>query len=93
MALAETEAVARAEASPAELGERLYAGCVACHGARGEGGVGPRLAGQSAAVIADKLHRYKRGETVGTQSALMWSQAAQLGDDDIENLAAFMESL
>ncbi len=36
LAMAEAAAAARAEASPAELGAQLYAGCVACHGAAGE---------------------------------------------------------
>jgi cytochrome c553 len=51
------------------------------------------LAGQSAVEIADKLLRYQNGETVGQQSALMWSQAAQLSSQDIDNLAAFVDSL
>jgi cytochrome c553 len=90
MAVAQAKAEAKAAASPAELGEMAYAGCVACHGAGGEGGVGPMLAGQSATQIAGKLLQYKNGETLGAQSALMWSQAAQLSQDDIDNLAAYI---
>lgn len=93
LAMAEADAAARAQASPAELGKALYAGCVACHGSRGEGGIGPQLAGQSVVVIAEKLARYKAGETGGSQSALMWSQAAQLSEVDMENLAQFVGSL
>jgi len=93
VAVAVAQAAARAEASPVELGQQLYAGCVACHGAQGEGGIGPQLAGQSAASVADKLLRYKNGETVGAQSALMWSQSAQLREIGIENLAAFVATL
>ena len=93
LAVAEARAAARAEASPAELGEQAYAGCIACHGAGGEGGVGPRLAGQKAAAIADKLLRYKNGETIGPQSALMWSQSSPLSEQDIDNLAAFIATL
>ncbi len=91
--IARAQAAARAEASPEELGKAAYVGCVACHGAGGEGGVGPQLAGQSATDIAGKLLRYKNGETIGGQSNLMWSQAAQLSDDDIDNLAAFIATL
>jgi cytochrome c553 len=91
--LAEARAAAKAAASPAELGQATYAGCVACHGAQGEGGVGPRLAGQSGTDIATKLLQYQAGETLGSQSALMWSQAAQLSSADIDNLAAFVETL
>ena len=91
--VAAAAAAARAEASPEELGKQAYVGCIACHGAKGEGGVGPTLAGQAAADIATKLLQYKNGETLGSQSALMWSQAAQLSDQDIDNLAAFIEAL
>ena len=92
-AAAQAMATARAEASPAELGKLAYAGCVACHGAAGEGGIGPQLAGQGATDIANKLLRYKNGDTLGAQSALMWSQAAQLSQADIENLAEYISTL
>lgn len=90
LALAEAKAAAKAAASPAELGKIAYAGCIACHGAQGEGGIGPKLAGQPAADTTGKLLQYKAGETRGAQSALMWSQAAQLSAADIDNLAAFI---
>jgi len=93
VAVSAAKAAAKAEASPQELGKMAYIGCVACHGAGGEGGVGPQLAGQAMEVIADKLTRYKNGETVGAQSALMWSQAAQLSGDDIDNLSAYIVTL
>jgi cytochrome c553 len=93
LAIAQAKASAKADASPAELGKATYAGCIACHGAGGEGGVGPALAGQTMASIADKLMRYKNGETLGGQSNLMWAQASQLTANDIDNLAAFIETL
>lgn len=92
-ALAAAKAQAKAEASPEELGKQAYAGCVACHGAGGEGGIGPALAGRAASEIAGILTQYKNGETRGGESALMWSQAGQLSDADIDNLASFIESL
>ena len=93
LAVAAAKAEAKAAASPAQLGEAAYAGCIACHGARGEGGVGPALSGQSGQEVYDKLVQYKNGETRGAQSALMWSQSAMLSDDDMKNIAAFIESL
>lgn len=93
VAMAKAQAAAKAEASPEELGKMGYAGCIACHGAQGEGGVGPQLAGQSAQDIAMKLTQYKNGETRGTQSNLMWSQSAQLSGSDIDNLAAYITTL
>ena len=93
LALAEAKAAADAAASPAELGKQAYAGCIACHGAQGEGGVGPSVAGQAASDLAAKLVQYRNGETRGKQSALMWSQAAALDDPAIENLAAYIQTL
>lgn len=93
LALQAAAAQARAEASPVELGRQSYAGCVACHGADGGGGIGPQLAGQSATDIATKLLKYKAGETIGDQSNLMWAQAAMLTAQDIDNLAAFVDTL
>ena len=93
VAIAVAQAEEKANASPAQLGEKAYVGCIACHGAGGEGGVGPQLAGQSIEDITDKLLRYKNGETVGSQSVLMWSQAAQLSETDIDNIAAFVDTL
>ena len=93
LAVAAAKAEAKASASPVELGQASYAGCIACHGAKGEGGVGPALSGQSAQDIYDKLVQYKNGETRGGQSALMWSQSAMLSDDDMKNIGAFVETL
>jgi cytochrome c553 len=93
LVLAAAKAAADAAASSAELGKQAYAGCIACHGAQGEGGVGPSLAGQSVSDIDSKLVQYRNGETRGSQSALMWSQAAQLDDTAIANLAAYIQSL
>ena len=93
LALAEAKAAADAAALPTELGQQAYVGCIACHGAKGEGGVGPSINGQSASDIASKLVQYRNGETRGNQSALMWSQAATLDDTAIENLAAYIQTL
>lgn len=65
--------------------------CSACHGAQGQGGIGPMLAGQSADAIINKLMAYKRGETVGPQSPLMWSQAKSLTDGQIGTIGVFVQ--
>lgn len=93
LAVVAAQAEAKASASPVELGEKTYAACIACHGGRGEGGVGPALAGQSGEAIYSKLMQYKNGETRGAQSALMWSQASTLSDEDMKNIGEFVESL
>lgn len=80
-------------AAVAELpGKAKYAGCAACHGPNGGGGIGPMLAGQSAEYISGRLLAYKAGETIGAQSALMWGQAAMLSEQDIQDLAEYVES-
>ena len=90
-AAAEATQVALALA-PADKGKRLYPVCAACHGGKGEGGIGPVLAGQTSDEIASKLAAYKAGETIGAQSALMWGQAAGLSEEDIANLAAYIST-
>ena len=70
----------------------LWAGCAACHGADGGGGVGPMLAGQSSNDIIEKLTIYKNGGQIGAQSALMWGQAGMLSEADIKTIGEFIEA-
>jgi cytochrome c553 len=86
-------AEAAKSASPAELGRALFTGCAACHGASGQGGMGPQLAGRDAAFVQQALTAYKNRETRGAQSAMMFASASALSAADIENLAAFVDSL
>ncbi len=69
----------------------LWAGCAACHGQDGSGGIGPMLAGQKSADIINKLTIYKNNGTIGPQSALMWGQAGMLSDHDIKTLGEFIQ--
>ncbi|GAB6033988.1 c-type cytochrome [Galenea microaerophila] len=83
-----------ANAGDAAAGQATYSStCVGCHGANGEGGVGPKLAGQPAADIAQKLHDYKAGKQVGPMTSMMAPMAAGLSDADIENIAAYVATL
>ena len=84
---------ASAQAGDAQAGHSAFGTCVGCHGAAGEGGVGPKLAGSSAAHIMDKLHKYKAGEQVGPMTSMMAPMAAGLSDADIANIAAYVETL
>lgn len=74
-------------------GKGKYVTCVACHGAQGQGGVGPKLAGQAPEVIVKKLTAYKNRQQLGANSALMWGQAAALSDADMKNLAAYIATM
>ncbi|CAN8139085.1 Cytochrome c domain-containing protein [uncultured Thiomicrorhabdus sp.] len=85
------EAVAAATAGVS--GEKVYATCIGCHGAAGEGGVGPKLAGQEVTAIVDKLQRYKAGEQVGPMTGMMAPMASGLSDDDMQAVAEYVNSL
>ena len=79
--------------APALPGEAKYAACGACHGAQGGGGVGPALAGQTVEYIVGRLNQYKAGEKVGSQSNLMWGQAAMLSDTDMNDIAEYIQTM
>ena len=70
----------------------LWSGCAACHGADGGGGVGPKLAGQTADYISGRLIAYKNNEQVGPMSAMMWGQAAMLSDKDISMIGEYIQA-
>jgi cytochrome c553 len=82
-----------AQAQNADLGKTKFATCVACHGAQGQGGAGPKLAGQKPEVIVQKLTAYKNKEQRGPQSALMWGMAGALSADDVKNIAAYTATM
>jgi cytochrome c553 len=82
-----------AQAQNADLSKAKFATCAACHGAQGQGGAGPKLAGQKPEVIVQKLTAYKNKEQRGPQSALMWSMAGALSADDIKNIAAYTATM
>ena len=69
----------------------LWAGCAACHGGNGGGGVGPQLAGQTADTIIMKLTTYKNNGQVGPMSQMMWGQAANLSEAEIETIGKFVQ--
>ena len=81
-----------AEGDPFSSIRSLWAGCAACHGADGGGGVGPMLAGQSSNDIIEKLTIYKNGGQIGAQSALMWGQAGMLSEADIKTIGEYIEA-
>ena len=70
----------------------LWSGCAACHGADDGGGVGPKLAGQTADYISGRLNAYKNREKIGSQSAMMWGQAAMLSDNDISMIGEYIQA-
>ena len=88
------EGVSDLVAEVALAGETMYAACGACHGANGGGGVEKtKLKGQTAEYIVGRLNQYRNGEKVGSQSNMMWGQAAGLSDTDINDLAEYIVTL
>ncbi len=84
---------ATVQAQDVAAGKIKYATCVACHGAQGQGGVGPKLQGQKAEVVVKKLTAYKNKQQAGAQSQLMWGIAGGLTPADINNIAAYTATL
>ena len=81
-----------AAADPFSSIRGLWAGCAACHGNEGQGmGAFPKLAGQNADYISQRLYAYQNRETIGNMSSTMWAQAGMLSDNDIETLSKFIE--
>lgn len=64
--------------------------CAACHGPQGQGGIGPKLQGQSADDIITKLLAYKNKEMVGPQSAMMWPTAGMLTEGQIGMIGVYI---
>lgn len=67
--------------------------CMSCHGDRAQGnGAFPRLAGQHADYVAKQLMVFQRGDE-RPQGAAMKVIAHELTREDIEDVAAYVESL
>ncbi|MFV8834725.1 cytochrome c [Aquisalimonas sp.] len=84
--------VVPAQADDVAAGETLYAeSCVSCHGSAGRGMASfPALTGRSADYIVERLEQYRAGERVGSNTGLMAPHAAELSDDEIANLSAYI---
>ena len=79
-------------AGDAAAGKAKSATCVACHGPAGVSTVPmyPNLAGQHATYIVSQLKAFKSGER---KNASMSPMAKPLSEKDMEDLAAYYESL
>ena len=71
--------------------------CENCHNCHGPAGMGvasyPKVSGKDFSYIVDKLNRYRSGEKIGPNSALMISMAKKLSDTEIQILAAYLSSV
>ena len=71
-------------------GEKIWGGCMGCHGDKGQGGLGPKVSGQTYDYISGRLITYKNRGKVGSQSNMMWSQASALSDQDIDAVSKYI---
>jgi cytochrome c553 len=93
--------VERLEAADPVLGAKVRAGmikyesiCRLCHHRTGHGGkFTPAIAGRGAERIEMMLRLYRSGYHVGPMTNLMAPWAKELSDEDIVNLAAYVDTL
>jgi len=72
--------------------ERYYESCVNCHGKAGKGASSyPKIAGNEPSYTIEKLRAYREGIKQGPNSSLMIMFAKPLTDEEIDNLAAYLE--
>lgn len=75
------------------LGEAFYKKtCISCHGPAGKGVASfPKISGKEISYTTDKLNAYRAGIKQGPNSTLMISKAKPLTDEEIANLAVYLE--
>ncbi len=81
-----------AQASDPEAGKKKSSSCAACHGAVGisPNTSWPNLAGQQTAYLTKQMKDFREGKR---SDPWMSPMAKPLSDEDIEDLAAFYNSL
>jgi len=82
-------------AADAAAGKAKAALCASCHGANGIALMPayPNLAGQNEPYLVSSLKAYRDKQRSGGMAAIMQMQAANLSDEDINNIAAHFASL
>jgi cytochrome c553 len=80
-----------ASAADITAGEQKAANCMGCHGPKGKSSSAqwPNLAAQQSTYIVNQLNAFKTGTR---NNPMMQSMAANLSDEDINNLAAYYSS-
>ena len=81
-----------ANAADSAAGQAKSAMCATCHGKNGIGTAPnyPNLAGQKSQYLAQQMLLFRSGERKSEQMNII---AQPLSDEDIQNLAAYYESL
>lgn len=93
--LKQIEAVDPAHAARVRAGMVKYESiCRLCHHSTGQGGkFTPPIAGKTAEGVELMLKLYRQGVQVGPLTNLMAPWAADLSDEDIRNLASYVDTL
>lgn len=80
-----------------DRGERLFQGCAACHGLRGEGNTAlnaPRLSGMSDWYMLRQVRHFRDLIRTGDQNgSVMAAAVTGISDQDIKDVLAFTNSL
>ena len=77
-----------------KAGEARYSqNCGNCHGPGGMGLASyPKISGKEVEYLKDRLNTYRAGTKIGPNSSLMIMMAMPLSDDEIANLAAYLNA-
>lgn len=78
-----------------KAGETRYAqNCGNCHGPGGMGLASyPKISGKKISHLISRLETYRSGQKIGPNSSLMIMMASGLSDEEIKNLAAYLNSV
>jgi len=78
-------------AADSAAGEQKASACVSCHGPNGNSSNAqwPKLAAQQPTYLVNQLKAFKTGDRI---NSMMQSMAANLSNEDINNLAAYFSS-
>jgi len=96
LALFATVGTSQASTDTVAAGRDKYVQCASCHGSDGRStvmGNYPKIGGQNLEYLESALRAYRDGRRQGSYAALMIAVAKQLSDQDIADLAAYVQSL
>lgn len=79
-----------------ELGKRVYATCVACHGMQAEGKVSqnaPKLSGQYSWYLERQMLAFKNKTRTGEYAQMMYPFASGLTSEEIKAVVDYISEL
>ena len=82
------------QAADVAAGEKYFKKkCAICHGKTAKGAASfSSLRDRTAEYLADRLETYRARGKVGSNSAIMFSHAGKLSDDDIADISTYLET-